>query len=110
MAQINLDNAENQSFKIHKNEKCSLTFVAQTELGESWDANGKIVVGSRYENSALKTYTVGDGVTITGDTLKWDFESGDWNHIDVVYDFSFIRVANNQRDLKGSITVNSSFL
>ncbi len=110
MASINLDNAEIQPLEIHKNQQCSLTFQVETNLGESWNTAGKIVVSRTYDSEPLKTYTSGNGVTITGDSLVWVFESGDWIHGDVVYDFSFIRVSNNQRDLKGPIAVNKSLL
>lgn len=110
MPTINLDDAQNQNIEVHKNQRCSLTFQAQTELGESFDANGKIVIAHDYGFAPIKTYIVGDGVTITDNELVWEFEYSDWNVSQVVYDFSFIRVANNQRDLKGVITVNNSLL
>ncbi len=107
MSTLYLDNAATLGLIVHDNQECSLTF--QLEDGETWDVNGKILISTEYSKTVIKEYIVGDGVTIPDDLL-WEFNPNDWDNKDVVYDFSFIRIANNQRDMKGRITVNKSLL
>jgi len=108
MALIDLDNGASVDFEVHKNQICSITF--QSQSGETWNSEGKILISKKYGLQVLKSYISGEGITINGTNLIWNFNPSDWNNEDVVYDFSFIRVSQNQRDLKGTIKVNNSNL
>lgn len=105
---IALDDAATVDLTVHTNEECGLVF--RTSSGETWDNQGKILISERFRNKVLVSYTVGNGVIISGDQLQWDFNPSDWGNCDVVYDFSFIRTPQNQRDIQGSITVKRALL
>ena len=104
---INLDDATEVNVIAHENEICSITFTLSD--GDVWSVNAAIKVGVSYDHIAQKTYTVGDGLTITDQVLLWRFNPADWGNRSMVYDASVIRIANQQRDWHGRITINKSF-
>lgn len=104
---INLDDAPEVNITTHQNEICSVTFTLSD--GDVWSVNASIKVGISYEIMSQKTYTVGSGLTISGQDLTWRFNPSEWGNRTVVYDASLVRVLKAQRDFYGRIIVNKSF-
>jgi len=104
---INLDDAQEINIVAHQNQICSITFTLSE--GDTWSINGVVKLGVNYDYTTLKEYTVGDGLTIDGQSITWRFNPDDWGNRSVVYDATLIRVANGQRDFYGRINVNKSF-
>lgn len=104
---INLDDATPLDIEAHESLICQIVFELSGE--SAWSPEGTIKVGSSYDYAPTKTYTVGNGLTISGQDLIWNFNPTDWGNQEVVYDASVVRVANQQRDFKGKITINKSF-
>lgn len=107
MIVLKLDDAPQQEIQVHKNQECSVTFTLSD--GDTWSDNPKIKVGEQYEYAPTKTYTKDAGLTVSGQTLTWEFNPTDWENRNMVYDALFTREANNQRDFYGKITVNKAF-
>lgn len=104
---LNLDDAKPLDLEAHEDQLCSITF--EVSEGSELSPQATIKVGQSYDYAPTKTYTVGNGLTISGQDLTWQFNPDDWGNQNAVYDASLLRVANQQRDFKGTITINKSF-
>jgi hypothetical protein len=78
---------------------------------ETFSAAAKIVIGRTYEEGPIKTYTVGDGITLSlaGKRAVWLFNPADWGNQNAVGDVFLLQPAINQRDFTLKLNANQSF-
>lgn len=105
---LNFDDAPSLDIKMHKNAKASIYFAL--EQGETFNENGKIIAINC--GKIIKTYEVGEGIEIDAqkENIIWHIEAADLNNADCTYEFSFIQVDNNTRDIRGTIKISQSML
>lgn len=104
---LNLDDAKAIDIIVHRKQICSVSFSLSVDA--EWSVNAIIKVGRSYDDLPIKQYTIGNGITINGQVLTWQFNPNEWGNRAVVYDAMVIRTLNQQRDWFGKITINQSF-
>jgi hypothetical protein len=101
---LNLDSVDTLEIECQKGATNTVEFTA--EVDETISPDGCIKVAKTYNHPVFKTYSFGDGLTQNGQTIRWEFQTNDFNNENAVFDFSIIRRTENQRDLKGTLIVN----
>jgi hypothetical protein len=100
MLQIaNTDPAQQLIVPFQRNANTvSLQFDA--DATETFSAAAKITIGRSYEEGAIKTYTVGAGITLSlaNKRAVWVFNPTDWDGTNAVGDVYLLQPSANQRD------------
>ena len=104
------DNVPEVQLSVQESANSSRVFTISG--GGVYSPSAKIVVATDYESEALKTYIVGDGITLSvGNTVAtWAFNPTDWGNSNAVADVALYRITDNQRDCIFKIKVNRTLL